>query len=266
MGMAKVEAAPITKTMTVTFPESTTRNRNQTVTIPNLKSVIRVTVNTGNVSHTVNGEKVTVNVSNGVITRKVQTGGSYTPADSKIATDSRQTSAGGNPASLPASLSYNSGGYSGTLNKSGNATVINGSPAGDVIARRKGVSRDGWLTVASSVPMESYWEINTSTESGTLYKDPGSQDWDTKEVDGERLYRAYAYYSGTLTKSDTRVWKQNYSGSVTKPAEDTRTYAYYYAYTATIEYIDNSNPVLTITKPTPNSPLLALNNTVKEVV
>ncbi|MFD2084396.1 hypothetical protein ACFSND_04020 [Brevibacillus brevis] len=37
--------------------------RSQKITIPNLKRVVSVTVNTGKVTHSVNGNEVTINVS-----------------------------------------------------------------------------------------------------------------------------------------------------------------------------------------------------------
>ncbi|WP_312907883.1 S-layer homology domain-containing protein [Tissierella praeacuta] len=51
----------------------------------------------------------------------------------------------------------------------------------------------------------------------------------------------------------TRSWKAYYSGIVTKPAVDTRTYDNYYSYTATIKYIDNADPKLELSLPVENS-------------
>lgn len=62
------------ETMLHTFPTSQTQTR--TMTIPDLQ----------NVNYTVNGETITFTFSNGAYTRKVQTGGSYIPADSKTNT------------------------------------------------------------------------------------------------------------------------------------------------------------------------------------
>ncbi|WP_221176065.1 Ig-like domain-containing protein [Brevibacillus nitrificans] len=103
-----------------TFPESTSRNQTQTWVIPNLKSVSSVTVNAGNVTYSAAGDAITFNLSNGAVSRSVQTGGSYTPADTKYI-----SSYGGGTASsidelsrLPTTVFYNSGGYSGTLSLS----------------------------------------------------------------------------------------------------------------------------------------------------
>ena len=57
-----VEAAPTTKFKTVSFSESTLNDRSQTVTIPNLERIVGVTVNTGNITYTVNGDNITIRV------------------------------------------------------------------------------------------------------------------------------------------------------------------------------------------------------------
>ena len=44
----------------------------------------------------------------------------------------------------------------------------------------------------------------------------------------------------------------SYEGTVTKPAVDTRTYAYYYQYVVTVDYEDNKAPTVTVTGPTNN--------------
>lgn len=56
-------------TTTVTFSSSTSQSRSQTVTIDNLYSISSMTVNTGSVSYSVNGNNVTINVSGGSASR-----------------------------------------------------------------------------------------------------------------------------------------------------------------------------------------------------
>ena len=46
-----------------------------------------------------------------------------------------------------------------------------------------------------------------------------------------------------------------YTGNVTKPASDTRTYTYYYQYDVTINYEDNAAPTVTVDTPTSNKTL-----------
>jgi hypothetical protein len=183
--LPKVSAA----TQSKTFPESTSRTQTHSLTLPNLKSVDSVSVNTGNVSYSLSGETVTFTFSNGAVSRTVQTGGTYTPADSKTVSTSQTYSASGcSIPKYPSSIYYNSDGYSGTLSKSGTHS------SGYVLC----------------------------------------------EADGK-------LYPTTITVS--------YSGTVTRPASDTRTYAYYYQYTVTINYVDNFVPILTIVSPANNQTL-----------
>ncbi|MED1665070.1 Ig-like domain-containing protein [Brevibacillus laterosporus] len=175
------------------FNESTSSSQTQTLTIPGLKGVTSVKVNTGTVSYTVNGSTVTFTLSGGSYTRTIQTGGSYTPPDSKEVTTTQKKTTNQTSYSFPSSVSYNSDGYSGNLSKDG--------------------SPDRFLA----------WG---STGSTAVYQ-----------------------------------FTQKYRGTVTKPASDTRTYAYYYQYTVTIEYSDNSNPTTILTSP-PNNQTLTENTTV----
>ncbi|USG67458.1 hypothetical protein NDK47_09345 [Brevibacillus ruminantium] len=184
-----------------TFPESTSRSQTRTLDILRLKSVKRVTVNTGSVTYSVSGETITFNLSGGAVSRRVQTGGSYTPADTKDVTDTRTGKGyiyykwdGANwdysheSGQASSSISYSSGGYTGTLTRTG-------------FERTSGITQH------------------------PLPQNP--------------------------TKGQTAVdssfdWRATYSGPVTKPASDTRTYADYYQYTVTVEYEDNSAPTLTL--------------------
>ncbi|MED4567984.1 hypothetical protein P9302_00595 [Brevibacillus agri] len=194
--LQKVSAA----TQSRTFPESTSQSQTATWTIPNLKSVNSVSVNTGTVTYTISGDTITFTLKNGSISRSVQTGGS--PADSKsisnyspgtryFYTNHNSASSGScSYTTAPSSISYgpDSGGYSGTLSKT------------------EGI--------------HNY--------AGTCTK-----------ADGSQQTQYYANYS--------------YSGTVTKP--DTRTYTYYYQYTVTLNYTDNSVPVINITSPANNQTL-----------
>lgn len=174
-----------------TTTETTSRTRTLTFTLPNLKNINSVTVNTGSVViQSIEGDEVTVQVSGGTYTRRVQTGGSYTPEDSRIEDTYRTQTSSEVPAgigygtpSFPSSISYNSGGYSGTLSKYGSYTTSNPSCRYD-----------------------------------------------------SRFEKEFCYVT----------WFQGYRGTVTKPASDTRTYSYYYQYTITFDYVDNSNPTVVL--------------------
>lgn len=100
-------ASTPTKTITVEFPESLEQNRSQTITIPGLREVKSVSVNTGEVSYEVNGNDVTIHVKNGSPSR------TYTP--SKTVTVKRTQDG----ETFPETINYNEGGFQGTLYKSG---------------------------------------------------------------------------------------------------------------------------------------------------
>lgn len=209
--------------------------------------------------------------------------GTYTPPDSRTQYDSRSTSPGGSSGSLPSSIWYSSGGYSGTL-YGGSPYVSSGSyTPSDSRSQSEGRSyRCGnsyvWSSTSRSWSYGGTYSIdsiassisyNSGGYSGTLYQGgvlsacsapapslPGSYN-------GERRNSNAGYttinYSGTVTRpasADTRVWTVNYSGSVSRPASDTRIwaqnysgYAYaggydtYYKYSATIDYeLDDLSP------------------------
>lgn len=327
-------------TQTVIFSESTSSSRSQTVTIPNLKKVNNATVNTGSVTHSESGNDVTVNVSGGAYTR--YTSSPYYPTTTK--TDSRSTSAGGDPATLPSSISYDDGSYSGSLSKSGTATVTSGTASGSKTGTdyRTTVPGGSVSTLPNTIPYsdsdgysgtlsrgsqnpyvvsgtDTYSYITaTHTETYTTAKQrwkwSGSQmKWNTdgaiynypttynySDADGYAgVINAYSTsyslsppssagmtssddgvtttqsglsitvtfsgqaskmisdtrvwrndYSGTVTKGDTRVWTQSYSGTVTAKSAS-YSYTYYYAYTVSLDYDVYQPPTPpTITYPT----------------
>lgn len=94
-------------TKTVNFSKSTARTRSSTVTITDLVNVTNVTVDTGNVTYSVNGDNVTVNVS----------GGSYVDSYRPSKTVEKTINTG---SSLPASSYYysDSSDYTGSDRKS----------------------------------------------------------------------------------------------------------------------------------------------------
>ncbi|AJD93419.1 hypothetical protein JMA_41010 (plasmid) [Jeotgalibacillus malaysiensis] len=206
--------------------------------------------------------------------------GTYTPSDSRTQTDSRSTSPGGSSGSLPSSIPYNSGGYSGTL-YGGGAYVSSGSysPADSRSQSDSRTYRCGnsyvwsdssrsWSyggtyaidSIASSIPYNSGGYSGTLYQGGVLSSCSAPAPSLSGSYNGERRNSNAGYttinYSGTVTKpasADTRVWTVNYSGTVTRPSSDTRIwaqnysgYAYaggydsYYQYTATINYDTDS--------------------------
>lgn len=149
--------------------------------------------------------------------------GSYTPSDSKTVSGIVRTSSAWTEwtyssgswvktdwysPSTP-TLSYNSGGYSGILNKTGwSQTGESNNPPS---------SPNEGSTYVSYRYYEGYY-------GGTV----------TKPAVDTRVYRYRQNYSGTVTKPavDTRIYEytQDYAGTVTKPAIDTRVYEYTQTY------------------------------------
>ena len=272
----------------------------------------------------------------------VRSGGTHTPKATITAQDSRTTSAGGNPNSLPATLSYNSGGYVGTVAKFGAPYVIAGSEAHSTTA--SGNIPDGTAYAMPKSLRGSTYNYNDGTYSGILYWQSEQYVRHTHLLTLEVTYSAFSnsashstlstlnhseilavlnrtfgpnnptdyfqniaivssawsggiqtgsfyqdgmyypykrdasviikvdafqtvpFYSGTVSKADDRVWRQDYMGYAQNAGSDTRTwkqeysgtatkgdYDHYYAYNVTFDYIDNSDPTIAQTSPTANS-------------
>ena len=180
---------------TTKSPEKSTSMQNFTFTIPRLKEIVSIKTNTGKAEIlSVVGDQVTVKLSAGSYTRRVQTGGSYIPSDTRTVSvtkwGTRYTTCDGGSLkySLPSTYAYNEQGYTGTLPTTSNTT------SGEV----------------------SYTDCPVGS---------------------------------AVSQSTSIDVKREYSGPVTKPAEDTRTYAYYYQYDIIVEYVGNTAPSLILTAP-----------------
>lgn len=235
----------------LTFNESTNPSRSQEVIIPNLTNVRSVTVNTGSVSHTVSGNKVTVSVSGGSPSRSE--GGSYTPSKSVSQTD--YSSYSGN---LGSSIFYNDGTYSGTIYRTGGPYVYSGSAG---YTDSKSASSSTTITVTDNY----YWNGNSYSFQGTGYSQNSMSYSDGQGYSGTLYLQSYygptpnyparpaagtapfntsrsasggASFSGTVTKTfpDTRTYAADYAGTVYGSTQYYSTN--YYAYTVTIDYID----------------------------
>jgi hypothetical protein len=193
--------------------------QSKSISIPDLLDVINVSTNTGDVDYTVDEERISLNLSNGTNTKEVQTGGSYTPSDSTTITDSRTTNPGESSSSLPSSISYSNGGYSGILQKDGSAYVSSGS-----------------YTPSDSkfVTEQASRNYNSGGYSGTLssYLYSGSYTpGETRFVSGQpsSYYNSGGYtgyletyvYSGSYTPSSTTTIS-NYVGKTQSGYCDTR--------------------------------------------
>lgn len=287
----------------VSFPESTSQTRSKAVDLPNQAFVKSVTVDTGSVSYTQSGRRVTLNVSGGTATgsqynstkysksiSKTLTSsidsfpsyepysdgsgysgtyskngssrvvdGFYVPEDQRTATDTRSTSPGGSESSLPPSVPYSSGGYTGTLNK-----VSSGQTGGDykeyepIYPVESRTFRCGnsyvWSSTSKSWSYGGTFDIdyipssisyNNNGYTGTLNRAGVSMACTAPpptlpgKDNGERRDSNAGYttlnYRGTATKppsADTRVYTAIYSGTVKRPSSDTRIWAQDYSGTA----------------------------------
>ena len=265
-----VEAAD--SKQSVVFTPSANQTQSKTVTIPNLASVRSVSTNTGNVSYSVSGNNVTINVSGGTYVSRTW----YDRLESKSVTDSSTSSSN----SFPATKAYNSGGFTGTLNKSGGSTVASGSYTA---AHSKTVS-EGWYQKMR----KDYHRWNSSQAKWLYYRTDPHPDTDvqtraynsggysgtlhnvriTHEITERRTYpanpwngqehhyvnyRDTRHFTGTVTKpaSDTRVYRQNYSGTVYKGGYKD----YRYAYDVVIEYdLNDKGAPEASTKQDPTAP------------
>lgn len=229
----------------VSFSKDTNRSKSTTITIDDLGEIVSVSVDTGKVSYTVNGEKVTINVWDGDYVDY------STSRDSKTVTVTKKKEKN----DFSYSISYNEGGYSGTLYKSGSAKkyVKSGSYTPKdtkyVTVSKKNVIKN-YYDANGNLYKTTYSWGNTNNHptyyyskngyTGTLSKtgfsisDPVRYDLANGGYYIKRV--ATGYYAGNVTRpeSDTRVWwwKQKYKGTVYGPTQ----YTYYYAYNVTIKY------------------------------
>nr|WP_154983725.1 polymorphic toxin-type HINT domain-containing protein [Paenibacillus xylanexedens] len=148
----------------------------------------------------------------------------WNPSESRTEQQTRS----GSLSSLPSSISYNSGGFSGTLNKSGSAQVISGQyqPARTITAPTQ--------TCTNSIPGK-YDSKGVWTQTGS-----GSPCPDTKTATVEGKTITLTRSSVTATKACpspdksvanyvcTKSWEARYNGSVSIPESDTRIYSQSY--------------------------------------
>lgn len=179
------------------LPESTSRTQTHTITIDKLRDIISISVNTGDVEITaINGEEVTLLFRNGSYSRRVLIGGSYTPSHTKS---------------------------------------VKIREVGQILytyARWNGTS----------------WELNYKT---SIYKDYPTKTYNKDGYSGTITRGEYFGavstsvplpdgndhgYVGELYGYKSEERDYYFSGEVTRPASDTRTYNYYYQYNVTVNY------------------------------
>ncbi|KOC50000.1 hypothetical protein [Clostridium botulinum] len=224
----------IQKTMEYTFQESSSSTQSHTFEIPNLISIDEITVDTGTATHTIQDNKVTVQVSNGSSSRSEYDSTKY----SKTA---RSYSCTSDKSSFESSMSYSQDGYSGRLYKSGQPYLISGqytpSLTKKVTRHQTGIAIKYVKGVPDrAIPPTMYY--SEDGYSGRLtYSRLGdtviekNEDCILNEVTGTFYFDAY--YEGEVTKppSDTRLYKQDYSGTIYCGGYNT-----YYKYNIKIKY------------------------------
>jgi hypothetical protein len=104
-------------TKVISFPKSTNQSRSQVVNIPDLVSIVKVSVNTGTVTHSVSGKDVTIQVSNGAYVDYQTEGGESKQVS--VSGSSYTASPTDDCKSAPSSYYYNDGTYSGSIPRTG---------------------------------------------------------------------------------------------------------------------------------------------------
>lgn len=178
-----VNAAPVTKKMTVSFNEVASNGvQTKTVTIPNLKSVVnirKVAPTNSTVSHTIAGEKVTVSVSGGTRTR--------TGTDTRTGTGSYTSYSNSSTHDLPSSVQYDYGGYSGMI-----------------------PLKDSSRTFLGVNPTYEKDYFDTFTQTVTIYGDSGGtrtypSGFENGVVPGFLAYKSSSSFPGLKVISEQRV-------------------------------------------------------------
>lgn len=205
LGFSTSASAATTSTSTGSITNSTTANVSTSISCPNITRVVSCTVNTGSASASINGGNVIVTCSGGAP--------SVAPGGQEFVLTQQGPQASN---SFPASISYSSGGKTGTLTKYLAVEVNQGASAQRTYST-------GWVRPYPN-PFPSTYFYQGSTYSGNIGKDGGFQK------------------KGTGTTKNPYYWLQNYAGTVYAPSTYTQQYYGYinppatYNYSITIVY------------------------------
>jgi hypothetical protein len=235
-------------TMPVYFSESSSRNRSKTVTIPNLVRVTSVKVDTGNVSYSVNGNNVTISVSNGSST------GSST-SSMYISNYSKHTGS----SEPPSTTWYSSGGYSGTLSlysadndgyyetkktsRYFSKTVVN-SRSWEI--NQWGTKFGSWKLAdhGSSYEIDQDGYVGSIPQIGDVKYNPS--DFSKYKIGDSGTQTATKKFGGNVTKTEL-IWHDDWTGYYRGYVYGSTTY--YYSYNVTINYVSNVSPSINIITP-----------------
>lgn len=262
------------KSFAIKTSEALNAENEYTFVIPGLKKLQDVTSDTGAVEIVrIDGENITVKVSDGAVIRTVQTGGKYIPSDTKFVTEEK-------------THDYNKDGYKGTLQlydkiPSSSKKVVDEKPhlgqmkyscqngQWEKEGYSAGLNRnikysdpegyEGYIgenyggtferikmdydTVMNYV--DEYGLLNNTSQkvslkspcSKEIYPEEGEyleEDWMYLQASGtEYFVVGKLIYSGTVQRPEVSL----YQGNVTRPEVDTRTYDNYYQYKLNFEYL-----------------------------
>ena len=254
-----------TKIMTVTIGEGGVDQNvlSKTVTIPNLKEIVNVSVDTGRINHSVNGDKVVLNASGGNPSRSVENPKKYSKIEAKTLKRDNNN--------FPSSVNYAEGGYVGTLYR-------------DSEPRRESVYMELWsgfgLFLSRGAALEDArdridyvfpdrrvsYEVCYWVDKDRWGYAPDWDPWDPSPFPNVKYCQTVTFSASpsvievdhlgrTKYESGARLtgyayggYEAKYKGTVYKSGYDK-----YYKYKVIIEYIDNSSPTIEISSPSENS-------------
>lgn len=183
------------KSAHVAFGKSEDRVRSKTVTISDLGQIVSVTTDNGNVSYTVNGKDVTVNVAGGTPIRSLVSG-EYTPADTKYVNE--QTSP-----------NYNKDGYVGVLTEYDKGSTVIPDENKHVDNQMSSNYDDGVYKTKPGEPLQRYVAKGEYIAPQYKYVSGQSSNWYNDGVYSgtlpERTQHSYWVNSGHY--EDRGYWK-----------------------------------------------------------
>lgn len=203
----------VLKTSDYVFPSSTLRNRSKTIQLTDVVSIESVTTDNGNVEYTLNGNDITITVSNGI-------GYDEYESDKYMYMKNVSTSKLSLTNEFPESIPYSEYDYSGILYKDGDSYVNSGQYIPETT---KYVEASSVFWAEEDIqPTKIYNELSYYGVLNLI----GSR-WE----DGKII----STYGGNVTRPaiDSRTWGQSYKGYIYKYIGG---YTTYYSYKVNINY------------------------------
>ena len=199
-----------TKLMTIEFEEEVDgRNRQKTITIPYLTNIVNVSSDNGKVEYSVDGDKVTLYVSEGSPSKSVlnekkysKTVTDYTVSDNREFSDTKN---------------YDKDGYKGVLSKDGEPKVIEGS---FIPSDTKTVTDTRRTKQGESVDtLPDYIEYNVDGYEGILEKDGPATLISGEEGGTKTVTSKIGPQLNTNFPSTKEYNEEGYSGVLTKDGD-----------------------------------------------